>query len=235
MPRPPRLDLAGIPQHLVQRGVDRRPCFVLEIHYLEYLRHLLEQAERHRCQVHAYVLMCNHAHLLVTPSEPGGVGRMMQSLGRRYVGFFNFMMERTGTLWEGRFKSCLVDNESYLLRCYRYIELNPVRARIVEDPGSFRWSSFRCNGMGQADPLITPHPAYQSLGSNPQDRIRAYRDFVAQGCQPADADAIRAMTLRQRAFGSDQFRRELEGLHDRPMGFVKRGRPRNEAEPEHGV
>ena len=235
MPRPPRLDLAGIPQHVVQRGVDRRPCFVLEIHYLEYLRHLLEQAEKFGCQIHAYALMCNHVHLLATPSESGDVGRMMQSLGRRYVGFFNFMMERTGTLWEGRFKSCLVDSESYLLHCYRYIELNPVRAGIVEDPGFFRWSSFRCNAMGQANQLVTPHPAYLSLGSTPQDRIHAYRDFVAEGCKPAEVDGIRAMTMRQRVYGSEQFRKQLEDFHDRPMGFVKRGRPRTKAEPEHGV
>jgi putative transposase len=232
MPRPPRLDLAGIPQHVVQRGVDRRPCFVLEIHYQEYLRHLLEQAEMHGCQVHAYVLMCNHVHLLVTPAKAGGVGHLMQSLGRRYVGFFNVMMERTGTLWEGRFKSCLVDSESYLLRCYRYIELNPVRAGIAADPRGYRWSSYHCNGLGRPDPLITPHAMYQSLGSTVEEKCAAYRDIVAEGCDRIETDNIRAMTSRQRAFGGRHFQQELEAVHDRPMGTIKRGRPRKEFEPE---
>src|SRR4249919_39723 len=147
MPRPTRLDLAGVPQHVVQRGVDRRPCFVLEIHFREYLRHLADEAERYDCRIHAYVLMCNHVHLLATPVENGGIGRLMQGLGRSYVPFFNLMMDRTGTLWEGRFKSCLVDSDAYLLRCYRYIELNPVRAGITGDPGAFRWSSYHCNGL----------------------------------------------------------------------------------------
>jgi len=232
MPRPPRLDLPGVPQHIVQRGVDRRPCFVLEIHYQEYLRHLLEQAERHGCRVHAYVLMCNHVHLLATPGEAGGIGRLMQSLGRRYVGFFNLMMERTGTLWEGRFKSCLVDSDAYLLRCYRYIELNPVRARITANPGGYRWSSYLCNGLGRSNPLVTPHPSYLALGSSTSERCAAYRAIVAQGCERMEADQIRAMTSRQRAFGDRKFQQGLESTHHRPMGTVKRGRPRLELEAE---
>jgi putative transposase len=232
MPRAPRLDLAGIPQHVVQRGVDRRPCFVLEIHYLEYLRHLRERANDVGCEVHAYVLMCNHVHLLVTPLETGGVGHLMQSLGRRYVGFFNLTMARTGTLWEGRFKSCLVDSEAYVLRCYRYIELNPVRAGIVQHPGAFRWSSFGHNGNGRVDPLITTHSAYATLGSTDLVRAEAYRAIVAQGCLPGEADSIRAMTSRQRIFGSDEFRREMEAKFDRPMGLARRGRPRAVSEAE---
>ena len=219
MPRPPRLDLPGIPQHIVQRGVDRRPCFVLEVHYREYLRHLRDLADRFGCHVHAYVLMCNHVHLLATPVERGGVGRLMQALGRRYVGFFNFHMERTGTLWEGRFKSCLVDNEAYVLRCYRYIELNPVRAGITVDPGSFEWSSFRTNGVGLADPLIVQHAAYLSLGRSTPERTDAYQSFVAQGCGSVEADEIRAMTSRHRAFGRKSFKEELEAEHLRPDGL----------------
>jgi putative transposase len=226
MTRPTRLDLSGIPQHVVQRGVDRRPSFVLEIHYKEFLRHLHEQANKFDCQVHAYALMCNHAHLLVTPREAGGVGRLMQELGRRYVAFFNFTMGRTGTLWEGRYKSCLVDSESYVLRCYRYIELNPVRAGITKDPGSFRWSSFGFNGLGHDNELIAPHPAYMSLGSSRLERAAAYRFLVAQGCEHRDADEIRTMTARQRAFGSKRFQAELEAVHGRPMGIINRGRPR---------
>jgi putative transposase len=215
--------------------VDRRPCFILEIHYLEYLRHLADQAPRFGCQVHAYVLMCNHVHLLVTPSEAGGVGRMMQSLGRRYVGFFNLMMERTGTLWEGRFKSCLVDSEHYLLRCYRYIELNPVRAGIAKDPADYRWSSFRRNGLGMEDPIISSHPSYASLGATVDDQAKAYRAIVAQGCPSNDLDSIRAMTSTQRVFGGDDLRKALELKYNRKMGLGKRGRPSKHREPELGV
>ena len=223
MPRPSRLDLAGLPQHVVQRGVDRRPCFVLEIHYREYLRHLLEQSRKAGCRVHAYVLMCNHVHLLATPEETGGVGRMMQSLGRSYVGLFNTMMGRTGTLWEGRYKSCLVDSDGYLLRCYRYIELNPVRAGITGDPGSFRWSSYPHNGLGRPDEVITPHERYQALGSSIESRTAAYRAIVAEHCENRELDEIRAMTSRQRAFGGMQFREHLEQTYQRPMGIKRRG------------
>jgi putative transposase len=232
MPRPPRLDLPGIPQHVVQRAVDRRPCFVLEVHYREYLRHLLEQGAKYGCHVHAYALMVNHVHLLATPMEPGGIGRLMQAVGRNYVGFFNLLMERTGTLWEGRFKSCLVDSGAYVLNCYRYIELNPVRAGIVQDPGDFRWSSFRCNGTGQADPVITPHSVYMALGLSAEERTRAYREFVAQGCNGREVDEIRLMTSHQRAFGGADFRRDLAARFGRPMGFVKRGRPAKTVEDE---
>jgi putative transposase len=232
MPRPPRLDLPGIPQHIVQRGVDRRPCFVLEIHYQEYLRHLTELAERFECQIHAYALMCNHVHLLATPAQAGGIGRLMQAVGRRYVSFFNFTMNRTGTLWEGRFKSCLVDSEMYVLRCYRYIELNPVRAGITDHPAGFRWSSFHRNGLGRDDALITSHPAYQDLGKCAEARAENYRAIVNQGCASAEAHEIREMTSRHRAFGGRRFKQELESSHDRAMGIVKRGRPRKDIESE---
>jgi putative transposase len=186
--------------------------------------------------VHAYVLMCNHVHLLATPQEAGGVGRMMQGVGRRYVGFFNLTMERTGTLWDGRFKSCLVDSESYALRCYRYIERNPVRAAIVDRPGDFRWSSYRSNGLGHPDPLVTPHPAYLALGASAQERNAAYRQIVAQCCEARDLDGIRAMTSRNRVFGSEAFRELLAAEHQRAMGTVRVGRPRRKAaETEPGL
>jgi putative transposase len=156
----------------------------------------------------------------------------MQEVGRRYVAFFNFTMERTGTLWEGRFKSCLVDSEAYVLRCYRYIELNPVRAGIVTDPGCFRWSSFACNGNGRPDPVVSPHTAFEALGKSPEERRRTYHAFVAEGCRTDEIRDIRTMTTRQRAFGSKRFQEELEAVHGRPMGIVNRGRPRIEREPE---
>jgi putative transposase len=179
--------------------------------------------------------MCNHVHLLVTPTEAGGVGRLMQSLGRRYVGFFNAMMERTGTLWEGRFKSCLVDSEAYVLRCYRYIELNPVRAGIVNHPRGFRWSSYHRNGDGLSNDFLKSHPAYAALGASSASRAQAYRAIVAQGCPDSELESIRAMTQRQRVFGSQEFREKLRTEFDRELGVAKRGRPKKRLESEHGV
>jgi len=140
MPRRARLNLPDVPLHIVQRGNNRQPTFFSEDDYVFYLACLRESAERHSCDVHAYVLMTNHVHLLVTPYQPDGASRLMQSVGRRYVQYVNYTYRRTGTLWEGRFKASLVESESYLLTCYRYIELNPVRARMVEDPTEYRWS-----------------------------------------------------------------------------------------------
>lgn len=154
MPRPPRPDLAGVPQHVIQRGNDRQACFFHEDDRLTYLTLLREAALRHGCDVHAYVLMTNHVHLLVTPVEKGAVSRMMQTLGRNYVTHVNARYRRTGTLWEGRYKSCLVDSEDYVLACYRYIELNPVRAGMVETPSEYQWSSHRCNASDEPNPLV---------------------------------------------------------------------------------
>ncbi len=165
MARQPRLNLAGMPQHVVQRGNDRQPCFFNEDDYAHYLTGLNEACQKESCAVHAYVLMTNHFHLLLTPMQAGCVGRTMQSLGRRYVRYVNDRYRRTGTLWEGRFKSSLIDTDSYLLQCHRYIELNPVRAGTVEDPGHYAWSSHGHNAFGRHNPLLHSHPLYLALGS----------------------------------------------------------------------
>src|SRR5574337_70831 len=157
MPRQRRLDLPGVPQHIIQRGNNRQPCFLREQDYRCYLSQLDEAAQAQGCRLHAYVLMTNHVHLLMTPEVVGAVARTMQCLGRRYVGYFNATYRRSGTLWEGRYKSCLVDSERYLLTCYRYIELNPVRAAMVETPGDYAWSSYRANAQGRQDRLVYPH------------------------------------------------------------------------------
>ncbi|MFZ6750751.1 transposase [Undibacterium sp. Ren11W] len=135
MPRRPRIKLAGIPQHLVQRGVKLESCFFADEDYQPYLHWLFKATVDWRCQVHAYVLMTKHVHMLVTPETAGGLAKLMQSVGRRYVQYVNRFYKRSGTLWEGRFKSSLVQTEDYFLLCQRYIELNPVRANMVEDPG----------------------------------------------------------------------------------------------------
>jgi putative transposase len=229
MPRQPRLDLAGVPQHIVQRGNDRQPCFFQDVDHVRYLDELREICLRESCAVHAYVLMTNHVHLLMTPSGQGQVARVMQSLGRRYVRYVNDRYRRTGTLWEGRYKACLVDSESYLLRCYRYIELNPLRARMVADPADYRWSSFACNALGVVDPLIRPHSSYLSLGGNVDERCSVYRALVEETITPDELASIRLHLQRQHAYGTERFRVAIEAQLSRRAGPAKIGRPKKAA------
>ena len=147
MPRKPRFNIVGIPQHVIQRGNNREPCFYSEQDYQRYLKDLSDSAKKHDCRIHAYVLMTNHVHLLVTPMVEHGISNMMQALGRRYVYYINKNYQRSGTLWEGRYKASLIDSERYLLTCMRYIELNPVRAKMVEHPGEYPWSSYQANAQ----------------------------------------------------------------------------------------
>ena len=149
MPRQLRYNLPGIPQHVIQRGNNRQATFFSDEDYMRYLADLKSACDQHQCEVHAYVLMTNHVHLLMTPHNGDGIAKTMQSLGRRYVVYINQTYRRTGTLWEGRYKAALIDSENYLLTCYRYIELNPVRAEgMVDHPGKYRWSSYRANALG---------------------------------------------------------------------------------------
>lgn len=228
MARQPRLDPPGMPQHVVQRGNDRQPCFFNESDYARYLAELNEACRKEGCTVHAYVLMTNHVHLLVTPMQSGCVGRMMQSLGRRYVRYVNDHYRRTGTLWEGRFKSSLVDTEGYLLQCHRYIELNPVRAGMVGDPGHYAWSSHAHNAFGRHNPLLDPHPVYLALGPTHADRCVAYRDWVMQPIEASETKTIRLTLQSQHALGSERFRQAIEKQLARRAGPAKIGRPRKE-------
>lgn len=148
MARKPRFNLPGVPQHIVQRGNNRQPCFYAEADYCRYLEYLHEAAARNQAAIHAYVLMTNHVHLLATPANPFSITHMVQDLGRKYVRYINRTYGRTGTLWEGRYKASLVDGESYLLSCMRYIEMNPVRAGMVSNPAGYRWSSHQGNACG---------------------------------------------------------------------------------------
>ena len=175
MPRVPRNVLPGHPHHVIQRGNNRSPIFVAEEDYV-YFKHILSKAcQMHDCQIHAYVLMTNHVHFAMTLGREDSLPKVLQSLGRRYVQYFNNTYQRTGTLWEGRYKATIIDSESYLLTCYRYIELNPVRANMVTHPGEYRWSSYACNALGQDDLLVKPHSLYQALGSSEHQRQFAYR------------------------------------------------------------
>ncbi len=226
MPRQPRLDIEGIPQHVVQRGNDRQPCFFEPEDYLRYLDDLREISLKEGCAVHAYVLMTNHVHLLITPARTGRISSLMQALGRRYVRFVNDRHHRSGTLWEGRYKACLVDKDSYLLHCHRYIELNHVRARMVADPADYEWSSYRRNAFGEANLVVRPHPAYMALGMDFGSRCAAYKSLVDQSLAPNEIDAIRGHLQRQHALGPDRFRKAIEPLLSRRAGPGKIGRPR---------
>ena len=205
MPRRPRIKLADVPQHVVQRGINREPCFFADEDYHLYLHWLQKSAGDWGCAIHAYVLMTNHVHLLVTADRPDGIAKLMQSIGRRYVQYINRSYRRTGSLWEGRFKSSLVQVEEYLLTCMRYIELNPVRANMVNDPAQYRWSSYRHNGLGQVDERITPHPLYLALGKDEDSRLAEYRDlFRSELDEEALAD-IRLALAQGQPLGSERF------------------------------
>jgi len=221
MARLPRLNLPYIAQHIVQRGNNRLPCFLDDTDRACY-RHLLREALLATgCRLHAYVLMDNHVHLLVTPPEAGATGRMMQRLGRHYVGQFNARHGRTGTLWEGRYKACLVDGADYLLRCVRYIDLNPVRARMTDDPAAFHWSS--CAGLCglRDDPLLSVHPVQRALGPE------AYRKTLAEAISEEDLAAIRLYLQQQRAYGRDDFQAIVEAKTRRFASVRPAHRPTN--------
>ena len=227
MARQPRFDLPGIPQHIVQRGNNRLPCFLDDVdraHYLSLLREALLDTE---CMLHAYVLMDNHVHLLVSPACTGAVSRLMQKLGRRYVRQFNLRHRRTGTLWEGRYKSCLVDSRDYLLRCYQYIDLNPVRARMTDVPESFRWSSCRAH-CAQEDPLVTHHRAYLELGSDTAERAAAYQAILYEPLSDDLLDEIRNYLQQQRALGCTDFQHMIQAKTQRFAGIRPAHRPRKE-------
>ena len=230
MPQHARIDIAGIPQHIIQRGVDRQACFHVASNYWRYLDDLAIASHRHGCTVHAYALMTNHVHLLVTPQVPGASSRMMQAIGRRYVGCFNARYQRTGTLWEGRFKSALVDSERYALACYRYIELNPVRAGMTTTAFDYRWSSHGHNARGIQDPRIHPHPAYLALGANATQRQEAYGKLFDTELSDHDTDALRLATNQQKTWGSERFRLQVQALANRDVLIRPRGRPKTAAE-----
>lgn len=178
MARLARLYLPGCAHHLIQRGNNREACFYGETDYKVYLAFLKDAAVKYQVFIHAFVLMTNHVHLLATPSDEKGVSLMMQAQGRKYVQYFNHAHSRTGTLWEGRYKSTLVDSDSYLLTVYRYIELNPVRAGMVSHASEYPWSSYGYNALAKEIQLVTPHQKYLDLGQTTEDRQQAYRSCL---------------------------------------------------------
>lgn len=225
MARRPRLELPGVPLHVIQRGNNRGLCFRADADRRLYLRLLGQAAARHRCSIHAYVLMPNHVHLLVTPERVGGVSGMMQDVGRRYVRLFNDSYARTGTLWEGRYKSSLIDSESYLLTCHRYIELNPVRAQLVPDPVQYPWSSHRHYARGSLDPVVTRHAIFEGLDSTEVGRRRAFLALFEAPLGNEALERIRTTVRQGWALGSEHFLIRVEARLGRSARPPKRGRP----------
>jgi len=224
MARLPRFDLPGIPQHVVQRGNNRLPCFLDDADRQRYLRCLHQALVRFRCRLHAYVLMSNHVHLLLTPTEKGAVSRLMHTFSRNYVGLFNGRHGRTGTLWEGRYKACLVDSGRYFLACSRYIELNPVRAWMAGHPSEYPWSSYADNVGERVDPLLLPHPEYLALGKDLAGRASAYRELFTDALPEELVSEIRSYLAQQKALGTDRFRAWVEARTGRFAGLRPVGR-----------
>jgi putative transposase len=232
MARQPRLDLPNVPQHIVQRGNNRAPCFFAEGHRRLYLDLLRDAAPATEVSLHAYVLMTNHVHLLATSPRAGAISALMQAVGRRYVQWINKVRGRTGTLFDGRFKSSLVQSERYLLSCYRYIELNPVRAGLVAEPADYPWSSHHCNALGEPDGLITPHPVFVELGEDVTQRRARYCDLFAEALPVDECGAIRAHLQQNRALGTAEFQARVESITGRSARVTARGRPRKKNGPD---
>ena len=211
MARLPRIDVPGIAQHVISRGNDRQACFFSDDDFATYRTWLDEAASRHECAVHAFVLMTNHIHLLMTGHALGAVGATMQALGRRYVRRVNYRYRRTGTLFEGRYKASLVESERYALACMRYIELNPVRAAMVGHPAEYRWSSFRANTGIESIPGLQPHAAYWELGASGAERADAYRKLFDTELSEAEVEAIRIHAQKDCVLGSPRFQAHAMG------------------------
>jgi putative transposase len=233
MPRRNRDCPQGLAVHVIQRGNNRQICFVEEADIKAYANWLCEGAEKYSVAVHAWVFMTNHVHLLMTPSDSRGVSACMQLLGRHYVRYFNYRYQRTGTLFEGRFKSCLVQTQDYLLTCQRYIELNPVRAGMVDDPAHYLWSSYRTHAFGQQPRMWHAHPEYLALGQTSQSRQSAYRKLFADHLSNEQITQIRQTINTGLVLGNDRFRAEAEHMTGQRQHQLKRGpKPKTTASPE---
>jgi putative transposase len=217
--------------HLIQRGNNRCACFYADDDYRRYLDDLAVLSGRMGCRVHAYVLMTNHVHLLLTPEKAGSASLLMKHLGQRYVQYINRTYGRSGTLWEGRFRSCIAQEEDYVLACYRYIEENPLRAGMVKHPRQYRWSSYRVNAEGRTSTVIDPHAQYLGLGRNAAARRAAYRALFRTDLDAEMLTDIRLATNGNFALGNQRFRTEIERALGRRVDRRASGRPRRERSP----
>jgi len=225
MARQPRLVLPDQPHHVLQRGNDNQPIFRDDDDHRRFLEFLRESAKFYRVAIHAYVLMPNHVHLLATPSDEDGLAAMMQKVGRLYVPWFNNKYGRSGTLFQGRFRTSVIDASAHFLACVRYIELNPQRNQLAFDPLEYPWSSYAHHAGVRPDPLITDHAKYWELGNTPFQREAAYIELAQQGMSGQELDAINAAVLTGAPLGSHAFMLELERKTKRQILPAKRGRP----------
>ncbi len=227
MPRKQRFFLPDIPVHAITRGNDRNNVFADDEDKKYYISCLQEASMRYPTAIHAYVLMDNHVHLLMSSCLAENISKFMQHLGRLYVPYFNRKYGHSGTLWEGRFKASIIDDEQYLLSCYRYIELNPVRAGMVDDPRSYQWSSYLVNAVGEESLIIKPHEVYLRLGLNERERAKVYCDGFNLG---ASLDSVLLKDIREAVqtgtpLGGSQFKEKVEKILSKNVGQAKRGRP----------
>ena len=229
MPRKPRFFLPGVPAHIVQSGHSREPVFFENSDYCAYLEWLSEAAIRYDCDIHAYVLMTNHVHILATPKDKQGISRLMQYMGRRYVPYINYTYGTSGSIWEGRYKASLIHDEEYLLSCMRYIELNPVTADMTKAPDQYRWSSYRFNALGKRDKLITPHELYLGMGKTDIIRLEAYRDLFKAHVDDNVINDFRDALQTGTPLGNDFFREKIERKLKSKVGQARRGRPSKRA------
>ena len=232
MPRRPRIQLNGVPLHIVLRGRNHEPCFFSADDYTSYLRWLGEALSDNECALHAYALMTNHVHLLLTPKKAEAVPKLLMSLGRRYVQYVNRTHQRTGSLWDSRYKSSVIQASTYLLTCQRYIEDNPVRAAMVDDPAHYRWTSYRRNALGATDSRITPHAQYQALGLSDKSRQTAYRALCRTPLEDAAIDDIRLALNQNQPLGNARFYARIEKATGVRREARPRGRPRLAADDE---
>lgn len=224
MARMPRYVIPGQPQHIIQRGNNRQPIFGADVDYRYYLEKLKDASVEYECDIHAYVLMTNHVHLLVSPQQENSIGKMIQTVGRYYVQYFNHCYHRTGTLWEGRYKATLIDTEQYLLTCMRYIELNPVRATgMVDHPSEYPWTSYRYNALGDSNPLITQHELYTKLAITSEKRQSVYRELFRNHIPDMTLEAIREATNKAWILGGEQFKIKMERLLNRSVASAGHG------------
>lgn len=225
MGRRARLVLPGVPLHIIQRGNNRNACFIAETDYRVYLSMLQEASTTVDCSIHAYVLMTNHVHLLISSEDISSPSILMKALGQRFAQYINRRYGRTGTLWEGRFRSCLVEGEPYLLTCQRYIELNPVRAGMVTRPDEYQWSSYRANAQGCRNPLVTPHELYRRLGAEPGERQAVYRQLFHDEISADTIASLRHATNGNYAMATVPFLERAHSLLGRsvsPPSFCRR-------------
>ena len=227
MPRRARMYIKGLPYHIVQRGNNREACFIEEENYQFYLELWEKLSQQKGVAVHAYCLMTNHIHFLVTPEEVTSISETMKSVGSRYAQYINKKYKRTGTLWEGRHRASLVQENRYLLSCYRYIELNPVRANMVARPEEYCWSSYGVNAWGDKH-WLTSHREYSQLGRTIEERCFAYRELLRYQLSEQDLHLIRKAAHYSQPVGDDRFRQMIEEKYGIKLGRSERGRPRKD-------